>query len=133
MTTSPLSLIHIYLLEVAEHGFDACQPSPRLFVVAVGVGQRQVDTRRHRLALPHFVEQVVHDLPLPRTGCAMLRAERWIGEGPGTFLAELPGPSERARHEVAFALLLRPQIAALSSACARDGAWGRRSLSLIHI
>jgi hypothetical protein len=48
------------LLESAEHRFDASQPGNSLFILAIGVGKREGDARSHRLALPHFVEQVVH-------------------------------------------------------------------------
>src|SRR5213079_1926994 len=55
----------------AEHRLDAGKPGYRLLVLAIGIGERKIDASLHRLALPHFVEQIVHGTvrptPLPTT------------------------------------------------------------------
>jgi hypothetical protein len=50
------------VLESAEHRFDAGQPGNGLLILAIGVSEGKADARSHRLASPHFVEQVVHGI-----------------------------------------------------------------------
>ena len=48
------------LLVSPEHLLDAGQPGHRLLILTIGIGEGEIDACLHRLALPHFVEQVVH-------------------------------------------------------------------------
>jgi hypothetical protein len=45
-----------YLLEPPEHLLDAGEPSHRLLILTIGVGEGNIDASLHRLALPHFIE-----------------------------------------------------------------------------
>ena len=119
------------LFESAEHLLDAGQPGNRLFVLAIGISQSEVDASLHRLALAHFFEQVVHDWGVAHTSALCFAPGRRISEGPGKFVEEPRAFYMLARHMDAFALPLCPQVAALSSAaCAVHGS-GRGELSAL--